>query len=258
MFLAGAAAVAAMVWTIIVVLGAERGGGERGRINQVSVLGLLAFGFAGLLAVPGAILTVAFLRWPHAWLRKSYYTVLFLLVVANLLIFTTDGWRWAMILCWDCRLEAWWMQTVVPASVFVAVAPLVRSMLGPRLGLQADHYDRVAGFPGRLAQSLLHEPAQGTAPRTTLWLAAAPWLSWIFAYLMTVAHPTTGDVMFVVVPASYVAAFVITLIATPLLGYRVFRDARQMSRMQKAWSLAGFAAGLACYAYVADSVSVFW
>jgi hypothetical protein len=92
----------------------------------------------------------------------------------------------------------------------------------------------------------------------TLWLAAAPWLFWIFGHLMTVAHPTPGDVMFVVLPASYVAAFVITLIATPLLGYRVFRDARQMSRMQKAWSLAGFAAGLACYAYVVDSLLIFW
>ena len=254
-FLAGAAAVAAMVWTIVANF-PDQPLGHQGRDDRLFYLGVLAFGFAGLLAVPGAILTMAFLRWPRAWLRMSYYTVLFLLVVANLLIFTTEGWRWAMILCWDCRLEMWWSQTVVPASVFVAVAPLVRSMLGPRLGLQAD---RVAGFLGRLAQSLLHEPARGTpVPRATPWLAAAPWLFWIFAYLMTVAHTTTGDVMFVVLPASYVAAFVITLIATPLLGYRVFRDARQMSRMRKAWSLAGFAAGLACYAFVADSLSVFW
>ena len=73
---------------------------------------------------------------------------------------------------------------------------------------------------------------------------------------MTMPGPAMGDVMFVVLPVSYVAAFVITLIATPLVGYRVFRDARQMSRMQKAWSLAGFAAGLACYAYVASALSV--
>ncbi len=64
--------------------------------------------------------------------------------------------------------------------------------------------------------------------------------------------------MYVVLPVSYVAAFVITLIATPLIGYRVFRDARQMSRMQKAWSLAGFAAGLACYEFVVSSLSVIW
>ena len=258
-FLAGAAAVAAVPWAIVVGLGTDAGIGGRSRNDQVFTLGVLAVGFAGLLAVPGAILTMAFLRWPRAWLRKSYYTVLFLLVVANLLIFTTDGWRWVMILCWDCRLEMWWSQTIVPASVFVAVAPLVRSMLGPRMGLPADHYDRVAGFPRRLAQSLLHEPAQGTrVRRATLWLAAAPWLFWILARLMIAANgPTVGDVMFVVLPASYVAAFVLTLIATPLLGYRVFRDARQMSRLQKAWSLAGFAAGLACYAYVVDSW-LFW
>jgi hypothetical protein len=259
-FLAGAGAVAAMFWTIVVVLGTDQGVGGRGRNDQVFTLGVLAFGFAGLLAVPGAILTMAFLRWPHGWLRKSYYTVLFLLVVANLLIFTTDGWRWAMLFCWNCRLEVWWSQTVVPASVFVAVAPLVRSMRRPRIALQADHPNQVAGFLRRLAQSLIHQPPQGTrVPRVTLWLAAAPWLFWVLAQLMTAAHGfTAGDVMFVVLPASYAAAFVITLIATPLLGYRVFRDARQMSRMQKAWSLAGFAAGLACYALVADSVRYMW
>ena len=58
--------------------------------------------------------------------------------------------------------------------------------------------------------------------------------------------------------ASYTAAFVITLIATPLLGYRVFRDARLMSRMQKAWTLAAFAAGVACYAYVASAFGIIW
>ena len=62
--------------------------------------------------------------------------------------------------------------------------------------------------------------------------------------------------MFVVLPVSYVAAFGITLIATLVIGYRVFRDARQMSRMQKAWSVAGFAAGLSCYAWYASSLSV--
>ena len=253
-FLAGAAAVAAMVWTIVVNF-PDDPLGHRRRGDRLFTLGLLAVGFAGLLAVPGAILTMAFLRWPRAWLRKSYYTVLFLLVVANLLIFTTGGSRYVMILCWDCRLEVWWLQTIVPASVFVAVAPLVWSMQGPRIGL---HADRVAGFLRRQTQSLVHEPAQGTrGPRTTPWLAAAPWLYWILARLMTAAHPTPGDVMYVVLPASYVAAYVMTLIATPLLGYRVFRDARQMSRMQKAWSLAGFAAGLACYALLVDPLPFF-
>jgi hypothetical protein len=92
-----------------------------------------------------------------------------------------------------------------------------------------------------------------------MWLAAAPWLFWILARLMIADHgPTVGDAMFVVLPVSYVAAFLLTLIATPLIGYRVFRDARQMSRMQKAWSLAGFAAGAACYAYVASAFGVIW
>ncbi len=68
---------------------------------------------------------------------------------------------------------------------------------------------------------------------------------------MTMAY---GDVMFVVLPVSYLAAYGITLIATPLIGYRVVRDARQMSRLQKAWSLSGFAAGLACYALIASSL----
>ena len=249
-----------MLWTIVANFGNEQAVGRLRRDDRLFSLGILALGFAGLLAVPGAILTIAFLRWPRAWLRKSYYTVLFLLVVANLLIFAADGWRYAIFFCWNCGLERWFYQTIVPASVFVAVAPLVNSMRGPRIALQADHHTRDAGFLRRLAQSLLHEPAQGTrVRRATLWLAAAPWLFWIFGQLMLAAEGRgVGDVMFVVLPASYVAAFVITLITTPLLGYRVFRDARQMSRLQKAWSLAGFAAGLACYAHVASSLRIMW
>jgi hypothetical protein len=254
-FLGSAAAIAAVIWTIVANFSDEYTGRRDDRLFFLSVF---AFGFAGLLAVPGVVLTLAFLRWPRPWLRNVYYIVLFLLVVANVLIFTSDAWWYAAMFCWDCGFEAWWSQTIVPASVFVAVAPLVRSMLGPRTGSQADH--RVAGFPRRLAQSLLHEPALGTtAPRTTAWLSAAPWLYWILAQLLTAdIRPTLGGMMFVVLPVSYVAAFVITLVATPLIGYRVFRDARQMSRMQKAWSLAGFAAGLACYAYVADWLRYFW
>ena len=175
-----------MVWTIVANFPDDPHGHGR-RDDRLFTLGVFAFGFAGLLAVPGAVLTIAFLRWPRAWLRMSYYTVLFLIVVANMLMFTTGGWRYAMRLCWDCRLEVWWSQTIVPASVFVAAAPLVRSMLGPRIGSQAD---QVAGFLHRLAQSLLHEPARGArVPRATLWLAAAPWLFWILAQLMTAPTP---------------------------------------------------------------------
>ena len=156
-FFAGAAAVAAVVWTIV----ANSGDGSLGRLrrgDRLFTLGVLAFGFAGLLAVPGAVLTIAFLRWPRAWLRTSYYTVLFLIVVAHLLMFTTSGWRSAMRLCWDCGLEVWWSQTIVPASVFVAVAPLVRSMLGPRIELQADRGVQVSVAWRSLFS---HEPAQG-------------------------------------------------------------------------------------------------
>jgi hypothetical protein len=80
-FLAGAAAVAGVLWAIVVGLGTDEGVGGRGRDDQVFALGVLALGFAGLLAVPGAVLTIAFLRWPRAWLRQSYYTMLFLLVI---------------------------------------------------------------------------------------------------------------------------------------------------------------------------------
>ena len=63
-----------------------------------------------------------------------------------------------------------------------------------------------------------------------------------------------GDVMKIVIPVGYAAAYVMTIIVTPLVGYRVFRAARQMSRAQKAWSLAGLAAGLACYTLVVSSL----
>lgn len=245
---------AAMLWTIVANFGNDEPLGRLRRDDRLFSLGLLAFGFAGLLAVPGAILTVAFLRWPRAWLRKSYYTVLFLIVVANLLIFTTEGWRWATLLCWDCGLEVWWTQTIVPASLFIALAPPVKFMLAPHIGPHVDGYVRDAVLRlRRVPESLLSEPPPGTrVPRATSWLAAAPWLFWLAAALMTAADGR--DVVSIVIPVGYVAAFVITLIVTPVLGYRVFRDARYLSRTQKAWSLAGLAAGLACYAFVASSL----
>ena len=253
-FLAGAAATAAMLWTIVANFGDEPFADLR-RDNRLFSLGVLAFGLAGVLALPGVVLTSVFMRWPRVWLRRSYYTLLFLVVVANLLIFTTDAWRLVILFCWDCDLEVWWMQTIVPASLFIALAPPVKSLLAPHIGSQAEEHARDAGLLlRRVADSLLCKPAPGArAPRTTWWLATVPWLFWLAAAVMMNVRPV-GDVMLIVIPGSYVAAFVLTLIATPLLGYRVFRDARQMSRWQKVWSLAGLAAGLYLYASVASDL----
>lgn len=98
--------------------------------DRVFWLGVLAFGFAGLIGPPGVVLTFFYLRRPCGWVRSSYHVLLFLVVVANVLIFTTGARFVFWGFCWDCNLEVWWMQTVVPASLFIALAPPARTLLG--------------------------------------------------------------------------------------------------------------------------------
>lgn len=145
-FLGFAAAIAATIWMMVMNFGNDVPVGRRMRDDRQLMLGVFALAFAGLLAVPGAVLTVAFLRWRRAWLRKSYDTVFFLLVVANLLIFSTGAPYVMFEFCWACDLESWWMQTTVPASVFVAIAPLVWSALSPRIASLPNDYHPEAGF----------------------------------------------------------------------------------------------------------------
>jgi len=59
---------------------------------------------------------------------------LFLIVVANVLIFTTEARVFASMFCLVCGLEMWRTQTIVPASLFIAFAPPAKAFLArPRL-----------------------------------------------------------------------------------------------------------------------------
>lgn len=71
------------------------------------------------------------------------------------------------------------------------------------------------------------------------------------------ARPYCWNVWFVGLDAIHTAAFLLTLFATPLLGYRIVRDARQMSRVRKAWALAAFVAGHTYYAEVVSWLRVY-
>ena len=131
-FVGSAAAVAFIIWTIVANFDSGPAYGTLRRREERSFsLGVLALGFAGLLAVPGAAVTIAFLRWRYPWLRRLYYTVLFLLVVALVLNLAAGAPYLFWGFCWSCDWETWWVLTIVPASIFVAIAPLVWALVGP-------------------------------------------------------------------------------------------------------------------------------
>ena len=213
------------------------------RDDRLATLGILAFGFAGLIAVPGAVLTFFYLRRPHGWLRAVYHVLLFLTVLTNVLVFATDARVFASMFCWSCGLEMWWTQTIVPASLYVVLAPPVASFLArepvwQRTQQRVQH--RAVLLRDGVTDSLLSEPAPAaTFPRVTLWLAAVPWLSLLAGRLML----TVGS-QILLIPIVYAAAFYATLIVTPVLGYLAVRHLRNMPGAAKVWILAGLLAGV--------------
>jgi hypothetical protein len=63
--------------------------------------------------------------------------------------------------------------------------------------------------------------------------------------------------MSTVITGAYVAAFYATLIGTPVLGYLAVRYLRAMSRVTKAWTLAGLLAGVKSCKDAYDAYSIF-
>jgi hypothetical protein len=224
--------------------------------------GVLAVGFAGLIAVPGAVLTCFYLRRPYGWIRGSYRVLLFLIVVANVLIFTTGAPYIFWGFCWSCDLEVWWTQTIVPASLFIVLAPPANAFLARYPGWQRTQQEihrRAVLVRDATVESLFGKPAYGaTFPRVTLWLAAAPWLSWLMGTLMLASEGRRfGSQILRVIPLVYAAAFFATLIVTPVLGYLAVRYLRDMPRAAKVWTLAGLLAGMKPYKDLAEAYLLF-
>jgi hypothetical protein len=122
-FLAAALATAAILFAIVASDGSNPLAAPR-RDDRLFGLGLLAFGFTSLIALPGVVLTFFYLRRPYGWIRGAYRVLLFLIVVAWMLNFITAARVFiTRSVCWDCGLEAWSIQTVVPASLFIALCP---------------------------------------------------------------------------------------------------------------------------------------
>jgi hypothetical protein len=80
----------------------------------------------------GVTLTLTYLRWPRPLTRRSYYVVLFLILVANVVLLATGGWRYTLTECKSCKSLAFWPKTVLLASLFIVIAPLAKGLTLPR------------------------------------------------------------------------------------------------------------------------------
>ena len=86
-------------------------GGELRREGSMHLLAILVLLYAGPLALVGVALTLTYLRWPRPLTRRSYYVVLFLILVANVVLLVTGGWRYALTKCGPCEGLVFWPKT---------------------------------------------------------------------------------------------------------------------------------------------------
>jgi hypothetical protein len=125
LFLAGVAALSALL--VVPVPDYDGITGGEGRHQDVLLsLAVLVLLFAGPLVLVGVPLTLAYLRWPRPLTRRSYYVVLFLILVVNVVLVVTGGWRYALTACRICGGAVFWPKTVLLASLFIAIAPLAK------------------------------------------------------------------------------------------------------------------------------------
>lgn len=125
LFLAGVAAVSALLVVPVPDYEGLTGGALRHR-DVLHSLAVIVLMLAGPLVLVGVPLTFAYLRWPRPLTRRVYYVVLFLVLVANVVLVWTDGWRYGLTECRICESAAVWPKTVLLASIFIVIAPLVR------------------------------------------------------------------------------------------------------------------------------------
>jgi len=125
LFLAGVAALSAL----LVLPGPDYEGitgGELRREGSMHLLAILVLLAAGPLVLLGVPVTWAYLSRPRPLTRRAYYVVLFLVLVANVVLVATGGWRYALTQCKVCETAAFWPKTVLLASLFIALAPIAK------------------------------------------------------------------------------------------------------------------------------------
>jgi hypothetical protein len=83
---------------------------------------------AAVLALVGVAVTWAYLRRPHRLTRRFYTAVLFLILVANVVLVVTGGWRYALTKCQPCEGAVFWPKAVLLASLFIVIAPLAKGV----------------------------------------------------------------------------------------------------------------------------------
>ena len=247
MFLGAALATAGILFAIVATDGPNPLVPPR-RVDRLTTLGFFAFVVAGGIAVPGVVLTFFYLRRRYGWIRGSYRVLLFLTVVANVLIFTTDA-----------RVLG---PAIVPTSLFIALAPPASTFLARYPAWQRTKqrlHRRAILLRDGTVQSMFGTPVHGaTFPRVTLWLAAVPWLSWLMGTLtLAGGGRTLGGQISIVITVVYVAAFYATLIVTPVIGYLAVRYLRDMPGAAKVWTLAGLLAGVKWCKDAYDAYSIF-
>jgi hypothetical protein len=129
LFLAGVAALSAL---LVLPLPDYDGitGGELRHEGSLLLLAILVLLIAGPLALVGVGVTCAYLRWPRPLTRRAYLVVLFLILVANVVLVVTGGWSYALTDCRPCESPAFWPKSVLLASGFIVMAPIVKRLAG--------------------------------------------------------------------------------------------------------------------------------
>ena len=128
MFLAGVAALSAL---LVLPVPDYEGitGGERRHEDSLLLVAIIVLLLAGPIALVGVAVTWAYLSRPRPLTRRAYYVMLFLILVANVVLVATGGWRYALTACRPCEGLVFWPKSVLLASLFVALAPLVKSRI---------------------------------------------------------------------------------------------------------------------------------
>jgi hypothetical protein len=91
-------------------------------------LAIGVFALAAPVALCGVVLTFAYLRWPRASTRYPYLIALFLILVANVVLVVTGGWRYALGECWTCGGPVLWSKPLLASTLFIVIAPLAKGL----------------------------------------------------------------------------------------------------------------------------------
>ena len=124
-FLAGAALTAALPLSLAHYEGPLA---EIKQAENYFYLAISVFALSAPVALCGVVLTSAYLRWPRPSTRYAYLVVLFLILVANVVLVVTGGWRYALGDCWMCGGPVAWSKALLPATLFIVIAPLAKGL----------------------------------------------------------------------------------------------------------------------------------